>query len=120
MVCGGAAILLGDMLLAIVGVALGAVALIVTIVLGWGSWRDRRFRRRHTEAGRAERRLEAAVRAFKKRGGPFMNRKTVVVDRRGVISAGFKPRPRWQVRLISCRNRLTRFGTLMYNKIVRG
>lgn len=103
MVFGGAAILLGDMLLGIVGVALGAVALIVTVVLGWGGWRDRRFRRRHTEAGRAERRREEAVRSFKrsrpwKRGKAFRDRKSLTVDDKGVVSVnmrGAKRRKKW-------------------------
>ena len=104
-------------------IIIGVIALIIAIAglaSGWGPWRRWRFRRRYTAEGHAERRQEAAVRAFKKRGGKFINRKTLVVDGKGVISAGFKPRPRWQVRLISCRKRLTYFGTLLYNKIVRG
>ena len=48
------------------------------------------------------------------------DKRTVRADDRGVVTIGFKPLPRWKVRLISCRNRLTGFGTLLYNKIVRG
>ena len=48
------------------------------------------------------------------------DKRTVRADDRGVVTIGFKPLPRWRVRLIYCRNRLTNLGTLVYNKVVRG